>query len=319
VRRRILDLSWLGAVIFALALLVANVVVRPSFAPTGSWPDEFATFAPFALAAMASTPAVLSGGGGLDLSIGPLLNFASVLVVAVLLPHHVDGAVPVIAIALACGLVVGLINGILVAVLRFQPILATLCGLFVLQGLGLAVRAAPQPAHAPWLHALGDKVGPVPGGLILIAAPLLVWGALALTPFLGLLRAVGHDDVAAFSAGVPVRAVRIASYALGGVFAALGGIALAAVTGSANPSEATQYTLPAIAAVAIGGTSLLGGRGSMFGSLVGAAIMYLAQTLLDSARVSEVWLQVIYGALLILAIVASSRMAALRPLRGRLA
>ena len=88
--------------------------------------------------------------------------------------------------------------------------------------------------------------------------------------------------------------------------AALAGIALAAATQSADPTQATQYTLPAIAAVAIGGTSLLGGRGSLVGSILGAAIMFMIQTLLDSLAVNSNWLQVVYGAILIGALVLGS-------------
>ena len=95
--------------------------------------------------------------------------------------------------------------------------------------------------------------------------------------------------MAAYSAGVNVTAVRIVAYALGGLFAACAGIALVAATQSADASQSIQYTLPALAAVAIGGTSLLGGRGSLFGSIAGAAIMFLIQTLLDSlARLGPV-------------------------------
>ena len=111
--------------------------------------------------------------------------------------------------------------------------------------------------------------------------------------------------------------MRIVAYALGGLFAAFAGIALVAATQSADASQSIQYTLPALAAVAIGGTSLLGGRGSLTGSIAGAAIMYLIQTLLDSLAVSDLWLQLVYGALLIVAIVLSSTLAAPRAARGR--
>jgi ribose transport system permease protein len=100
----------------------------------------------------------------------------------------------------------------------------------------------------------------------------------------------------------------VIAYTLGGAFAGLAGIALAAATQTGDPGQATQYTLPAIAAVAIGGTSLLGGRGSLAGSIAGAATMFLIQTLLDSLNVSSNWLQLIYGAILIGALVLSSQL-----------
>lgn len=306
---RIRARPWGFALVIAVILFIANQLARSSFAAWGSWPANLADFAPFALAAMATTPAVLSGAGGIDISIGPLLNFVSILVIGVLIPHGMGSAWVAVPLAIALGALVGAINGVLVGVFRFQTVLATLCGLFVLTGVGLAVLAEPASTTTPWLASLGNKVGPVPGGLILIVIPVIVWFGLGRTAYKRSLYSVGGDDLAAYSAGVNVTAVRIIAYTLGGIFAALAGIALAAATQSADPNQATQYTLPAIAAVAIGGTSLLGGRGSLVGSILGAAIMFMLQTLLDSLAVSTNWLQVVYGAILLGALVLSAFLA----------
>jgi ribose transport system permease protein len=148
--------------------------------------------------------------------------------------------------------------------------------------------------------------------------PLLIWMVLRRTAYLKTLYAVGGDDVTAFSAGVNVAAVRVLAYTLGGVFAAIGGIALTALIQSADSSNSTQYTLVAIAAVALGGTSLGGGRGGLACSILGAACIYLIQNLLDSLHVSTLWLQVVYGGLLLFAVVLGARLAAGRRLRGAL-
>jgi ribose transport system permease protein len=301
---------WGFAALVALALLLANVLARSSFATPSSWPATLADFAPFALAAMATTPAVLSGGGGIDISIGPLLNLVSIVIVGVLIPHGLGSFWVAVPIALGIGALVGGLNGVLVGVFRYQAVLSTLCALFVLTGIGLAVLSQPAAGTTGWLSALGDKVGPVPGGLILILVPVAVWIGLGRTAYIRSLYSVGADDVASYSAGVDVTVIRIIAYTLGGLFAALAGIAFAAATQSADPGQATQYTLPAIAAVAIGGTSLLGGRGSLIGSIAGAAIMFLIQTLLGSLGVSSNWLQFVYGALLLFAVVVSSVLAA---------
>jgi ribose transport system permease protein len=308
---------WGFALVVAVALLVGNVLARSSFATPSSWPATLADFAPFAIAAMATTPAVLSGGGSIDISIGPLLNLVSLVVVGVLIPHSLGSFWIAVPIALGIGVVVGFINGVLVGVFRYQAVLSTLCALFVLGGIGLAILSQPAAGTTGWLSHLGGKVGPVPGGLILILIPLLVWIGLGRTAFLRSLYAVGGDDVAAYSAGVNVTAVRVIAFMLGGLFAAVAGIALAAATQTGDAGQATQYTLPAIAAVAIGGTSLLGGRGSLVGSIAGAAIMFLIQTLLDSLGVSSNWLQLVYGAILLFAIVLSSVLA--RPRQPALA
>jgi ribose transport system permease protein len=294
------------AAALAVMLLVANVAARSSFATPSSWSQTLASFAPFALAAVASTPPILSGGGGIDISVGPLLNFVTVLLIGVLLAHDLGSAWIAIPIALGFGAAVGAINGVLIAVLRYQPVLATLCTFFVLSGVATKILDEPADGTTSWLHALGDNIGPVPGALVLLAVPVAVWLALGRTPYLKALYSVGGDDATSYSAGVNVTAVRVLAYTLAGLFAALAGIALAATTQSADASQAIQYTLPALAAVAIGGTSLLGGRGSLTGSFAGAAVMYLIQELLSSLGVSNLWVQVLYGALLIFAIVLTS-------------
>ncbi|MBV9423108.1 MAG: ABC transporter permease [Solirubrobacterales bacterium] len=310
---------WGFAAVIAIALLIANVVARSSFATPSSWPATLATFAPFALAAMASTPQILSGAGNIDISIGPLLNLINIVIVAVLIPHGLGSPWVAVPIALGIGAVVGAINGVLVAGMRFQAVLATLCTLFVLEGVAQKILPNPTTGTASWLAHLGNKVGPIPGALILIVVPFLLWFALGRTAYLRTLFSVGGDDAASFSAGVNVTAVRVIAFTLGGVLAGVAGIALAAATQSGDASQAIQYTLPALAAVAIGGTSLLGGRGSLIGSVAGAAIMFLIQTLLDSLAVSDLWLQVVYGMLLLLAIVFSSMLAAPRAVKARTA
>jgi ribose transport system permease protein len=100
-----------------------------------------------------------------------------------------------------------------------------------------------------------------------------------------------------------VTAVRIASYGLGGVFAGCGGLALTALVQSANAATSTQYALPAIAAVVLGGTALAGGRGGLIGVVFGAFSIYLLQNLLSNFQVNPAWLQIVYGSILIVAVV----------------
>ena len=152
---------------------------------------------------------------------------------------------------------------------------------------------------------LAHSVGPIPGPLFTLAAPLIIWGLLGLTPYRRTLYAVGSNDATAFSSGVNVSLVRVVAYALGGLMAGIGGLALTALVASVDASLASTYTLLAIAAVALGGTSLWGGRGGLFGALVGAAAIYLLQNFLTLAQIDPSWLQVMYGVMLVVAVVLS--------------
>jgi ribose transport system permease protein len=184
----------------------------------------------------------------------------------------------------------------------------------VLSGVALKVAPAPQTVKdVGWLSSLGDQVGPIPGALILMAIPVAIWLLLSRTSYHRQLYAVGGNDATAYSSGVNVAAVRIAAYALGGLFAAVAGIALTALVLSTQATNVAAYTLVALAAVALGGTPLGGGRGGLLGSILGALCIYLLQTLLSAVDVAATWNQVVYGGLLVLGVVVGARLQTSRP------
>ncbi|WCB92101.1 Ribose import permease protein RbsC [Baekduia alba] len=304
--------SYLFALLLTIALFIANVIAQPHFANPDNWPQQLATLAPVMLVALASTPAILSGGGGIDISVGPLAVLCNVLLVHTLLPHGIDSAWANVAILAAFGLAVGTINGLLVAVLRYEPVIATLCMFFVINGINLKVGATPKAAGSNWTTSLADQVGPVPGAVLVIGAAVVIWLLLGRTAYHRALYAVGGNDATAFSAGVNVAATRVIAYAIGGVFAAFAGIALTALVQASEAGASASYALVGITAVALGGTPLYGGRGGMVGSALGAIVLYLIQTFLGALSVAPEWLPVVYGGMLLLGVVVGSRAAAPR-------
>jgi ABC-type sugar transport system ATPase subunit/ribose/xylose/arabinose/galactoside ABC-type transport system permease subunit len=309
---RATEQAWLLPAVLAVALLVANVAVQHSFLYWSSWIVTFAELATPALAAMASTPAIL--GGGIDISIAPLFTMVSVVIEVMLLGHGVTSAAVIVPVAIFFGAAVGALNGALVNYGRYQAVVATLCMNFILSGFALAYAPAPVSGTTGWLTALGSTAGGVPGGLILIAVPLLAWFGLDRTPFVRTLRAVGGSETTAYTAGVNVAAVRTLAYTCGGAIAGLAGLAIVAQLHQAEADSAfvTPFILLAIAAVALGGTSLAGGRGGMLGSLLGAAVIFLIENLLAALNISSFWSQACYGAILIVAIMFAARQRAVR-------
>jgi ribose transport system permease protein len=302
------------ALLLSLALLAANVIAEPSFGDPSNWPQELASFAPLAIVAMASTPSILSGGGGLDLSVGPLAIFCNILLVHKFFPGSIDSGWEAVPLLLAIGAAVGAANGVLVTVLRYQPVIATLCTFFILIGINFKTGATPRPTpEGNWTTNLGDQVGFFPGALILILVPALVWLVLSRTSYHRQLYAVGGNDATAFSAGVNVNATRIVAYALGGLFAAIAGIALTALVQSSQAASSAQYTLIALAGVALGGTVLGGGRGGLLGSALGAFAIYLMQTFLSAVNVPPTWNSVVYGGMLVAGVIVGARLVSLRP------
>ncbi len=298
VQRAVRTYSFGFAAVLAIGMLAANIATEHGGFGVA---DQLANVAPVAIAALASAPAVI--GGGFDISISPLILLTNSVFVVWLAPHGLGGAISV-PIMLGIGLAVGLLNGLLILLLRVQAIVVTLAMFFILQGVDLLI--APNPvslSNTGWVKHLAGSVGPVPGALLTIGLPLLIWFGLRFVPFRRLLYAVGSNDATAFSSGVNVNAVRVASYGLGGLFAGFGGLALTALVSSANASNATEYTLVAMAAVVLGGTSLAGGRGGLVGPLLGAFSIYLLQNLLATFAINPAYLQIVYGGILIVAVV----------------
>jgi ribose transport system permease protein len=291
-----------------ILLVVINFIVQPSFAAPGQIAPTLGDLAPFALAGMASTPAILAGGGGIDLSVAPLMGFTNILLVTHLLRTPFGEPAAAVPILVAIGAGVGLINGVMVTKLRIPPVIATLGTYFVLSGVDLGL--VPNPVTAPpnWTNNVAGSIGPIPGALLIVGLPLLLWLGLRRTPFVEALLAVGDHDAAAFSAGMNTDAVRIGAYALGGAIAGVGGIALTGLVASADSQVFGDYVLVALAAVALGGTNMAGGRGGMMLSVVGAACVFMLENLLTDLHASAYFIQVAYGGVLLVAILLGARL-----------
>jgi ribose transport system permease protein len=261
---------------------------------------------------MASTPAVLAGRGGVDVSVGPLMGLANALVVVVLGQRlGLDSPLVVVPAVVLLGLAVGLINGVLAAVVRIQPIIATLGTYLIINGVTLTILPAPTGTVPEWLRGLSLGWSILPPLAILI-----VWGIVRRLPYYDLLMATGSDDRDAYTAGVNVTGVRILAYALTGVFAGIASLSLTALIGSADPAVGPSYTLLAISAIALGGVSLAGGRGGLIGATIGALDIFLLQNALTYFNVSTFVLQVAYGTVLVVAVASMAIQDRLLSARG---
>src|SRR5579871_1902938 len=303
-RRVMHDYSFTFGLILAVGLLIANITNESGgFGLT----NQLADVAPLAVASLASTPAII--GGGFDISISPLIFCLNSVFVVWLAPAGLAGAISV-PIILGLGCAVGMFSGLLIVFLRVQPVVVTLAMYFILQGVDLVLSPQPQqlPGNGGWTTHLAGSVGPIPGAVFTIGVPLLIWLALSRVPFRRYLYAIGSNETTAFSSGVNVNTVRIASYALGGLFAGFAALALTGLVSTTDAPQSTQYTLPAIAAVALGGTSLAGGRGGLSGALFGAFAIYLLQNLLATLQIDPAYLQIVYGGTLVVAVVIGGRL-----------
>jgi ribose transport system permease protein len=295
-----------GLIALLVALLLFTKWIQPRYGPIPL--QGLATSVqPLVLAAVAQAIVVISGG--IDLSIGSIMALTSV-VSATLMDKQTEGvSVAVVIGVLFLGLAVGAVNGALVVFTRVPDIVVTLAMSFVWAGCALLVRSAPGGGAAAWLRGLvggplGNEWIPKAAVTVLVVV-FVVWIPLSRSRMGLSIYAIGSDRLAAFRSGVPVARTRLLAYVFTGLFSALAGLSLTATTSIGSPVPG-PYTLLSVAAVVLGGVSLAGGRGGVFGPIVAVVVLQLIQTDLTFLRFDSNYALVAQGAILMLVTMFSS-------------
>jgi ribose transport system permease protein len=325
-RREWLDLVFRFQSLFGLlAVFIAAIAFSPVrngeilFLTTENLSNVVRSVSEIGIIAVGMTFVILIAG--IDLSVGAMVGLAA-SGVAVLMMENDYGVAPAVAVVLAIGLAFGAIQGYISTRLGIQSFIVTLAGLQVARGLariwsdgqGVPLAYGDGKGHAP--EAFGVLDDRLLGGLLPVPALIfLAVGGIAIfvlrrTTFARHVYAIGGNERAARLSGVPVTRVKVAVFAIAGFLAALAGIIHAGQLNQGSPNDGAGYELDAIAAVVIGGTSLMGGRGTVVGTLAGALLLGILNNILALNNVDANVQLLIKG----LVIVAA---AALLTLRGR--
>jgi ribose transport system permease protein len=240
--------------------------------------------------------------GQIDLSVPWTVTLGAMMGCAAV-SYGPAGQLLAIPFGVFCGLAIGAINGFAVAYLRIPSMIITLAVNAVAQGLMVAYTGgfAPQDSASPAMKFLAAQ------STLGIPNAVLVWavvGALAVflltrTTFGRAVYGIGNKESAAYLSGVPTQRIVLVAFSLCGGLAAFGGVLLAGYGGKAAQSMGDAYLLPAIAAVVLGGTSILGGRGSYLGTVAGAILITLLQSILSVMQIAEFGRQIIYGTIIV--------------------
>ena len=257
---------------------------------------------PLVFAAVAQCLVVLTRG--IDLSVGGVLDLTNAVAAIGLgdtVGSMVGGSLLVLLIGAACGL----LNGVLVAYGRLQPILVTLATLSIFQGM--AIRVLPQPGgQVPesYTAALANPSGPA--SLLYVALLVLLWRLLRRTRLGVGLYAVGNDEGAAAANGIDPRRTKVLTYMLAGTCSAMAGLFLAANATAGDATTGNGYTLTSIVAVVLGGVSLFGGRGSAVGAIMGAFVTTTIVNILFFAQIDPLYQSFYEGLFLVAAVLGAS-------------
>ncbi|MBA3906096.1 MAG: ABC transporter permease [Pseudonocardiales bacterium] len=292
-----------GVYAAVVVLLVFNSAFTANFLSVANFRTQLVQAAPVVIVALGM--ALVIGTEGIDLSVGSIMALSAALV-----PLYLGyGASAAIVVALVVGLAAGTFNGLLVARLGIQPIVATLALLVGGRGLALLLAGGQLvDVRDPDLLFLGsgDILGiPV---VVLIAAVLAVLTGLlvARTTFGRRLVAIGDNRAACVLAGLPVRRVLVGVYAISGLLAALAGVLATARLGAGDPANTgLLFELSAITAVVVGGTPLTGGQVRILGTVAGALLMQLLRATLIKNNLPDSVAQMVQAGIIVVAVYAA--------------
>ncbi|PSR20530.1 MAG: ABC transporter permease [Sulfobacillus acidophilus] len=296
---------WLLGVLIAMVIVFG--ILAPGFLSLQNWVSTSVYATETLLLAIGETFVIATGG--IDLSVGSSLGLSAItgsMVMAGLVGHASIGIILGTAVALGTGALIGFANGLIITKLRITPFITTLGMLGIAQGLGFLLSGGNDITNIP--TALSNFGGYVfanfLGMPVLVTAVIAVISGvyLAKTRFGRRTFAIGSNREAARVAGIPIDRHLIKIYTLTGLLAGVGGVLNVARFAIGSPTAGQNDELNAIAAVVIGGASLFGGEGTIFGTTIGAIIVSMLVTALVILNVQAYWQIVATGAIIILAV-----------------
>jgi ribose transport system permease protein len=299
-----------------LAIVVAVWVVagllKPGFGSYGHLRYLVELAAVIGIVSIGQTLVVIAGG--IDLSVGAIVTVSAVGVpLATIAGDPTGGTAILIVLAAATG--IGMLNGLGVAFLRVHPMIMTLAMATFLQGVLILIAGGTAiSAGSPILSFLGNaRVLGIPAGvllwLVVSAATLLLLHA---TPFGARVFALGANPLAAALSGINTHATTVAVYAISGFTAGLAGVLVLGMNGQGYVGIGDPYLLASIAAVVLGGTSILGGTGTYAGTIPGAVLLVTITALITVVNASPGWRSILFGSLILILLLFSGREAARR-------
>ncbi|MEK4387923.1 ribose ABC transporter permease [Solibacillus sp. FSL W7-1464] len=296
-------LGKLGPLLGLFLIVIVITILNPSFMTTDNVLNILRQVSISALIAFGMTFVILTGG--IDLSVGSTLALTGA-VAATMLASGIDPVLTILA-ALLLGAILGAVNGIIIAKGKVAPFIATLATMTIYRGLTLVYtdgRPVSDLGNEITFQMLGKGYFfgiPVPVCTMILAF-IVLYVIMHKTTFGRRVYAVGGNEAASKLSGINVDRVKIAVYSLTGMLAALSALILTSRLNSAQPTAGTSYELDAIAAVVLGGTSLTGGKGWIFGTLVGALIIGVLNNGLNLIGVSSFFQQVVKGIVILIAV-----------------
>ncbi len=309
------------AVLFVLFFLFLSIFVKDFFTLYNlTNMTQYAV--ELGLLALAETFVILSGGGGIDLSVGSIMSLAA-MVIGVLIGRAGMSMALAVPIGLAAGTLMGYVNGILISYTMIPPLIVTLATMYGYSSLALLIAVDPRFGPNPMpvsnfsdaFYFLGQyRILEIPFQVLCVFIPLVIVLLFVLnrTAFGRRLYGVGSNETAATFSGINVRRVRISVYTLSGFLCALGGWTITSRVASARPDIGSSFLLEAITIAVLGGVSIKGGEGTIGGVILALVIITMLYNGMDISGIQPIWQLGILGVILVGAVLLNQILIARR-------
>lgn len=289
-----------------LLVLVGSAFASESFTNPRNFPNLMRQSAALLLVCLGQTLALLVGG--IDLSVGSVISLVVVIMAALMQPTP-ESMLATLVVGLFIGALVGAVNGFMVTRFKLAPFMVTLATLSIVQGLALQFRQNPQ-ATIPREFSppfTGDTGGIPHPFLIIVLATTAVWLLLRYTRFGRHVYAVGSNENATRLSGINADRIKLLAFTLCGLLAGAAGVFTAARSRAGDPLIGGDFAFDSITAVVLGGASLNGGAGSVWGTLAGVFIVTVLSNILNLAGIESNYQYIVKGVLLVLAVMLYRR------------
>lgn len=294
--------SLIGLILLCLII----TFVTPSFLTVANITNVFTQVSVNAIIAVGMTFVILTGG--IDLSVGSTLAISGAIAASVI--KSTGNVFLAIIAASIVGILVGFVNGFLIAKGKLQAFIATLATMTIFRGLTLVFTNGTPISKLPesFLNIGNAKLGfiPIPVLITVVVAAISIY-VLSQTRFGRYLYALGGNEESAKLSGINTDKIKMLTYVVSGFVSAIAGVIITSRIGSASPNAGTGFELDAIAAVVIGGTSLAGGEGKISGTIIGALIIGILNNGLNLMNVSPFYQSIVKGLVILIAVLLDKK------------
>jgi ribose transport system permease protein len=291
------------SVMIFLFLVLVTAILQPNFMQSNVILSNIATFAPLILVSAGQAIIILSGG--LDLSVGGSISLIN-CILASFMTDSIGSVFLALSIAVACAVLIGVVNGFAAGYLKLPPMIATFATSSIWFGLALLLRPQPGGYIPSWaMQIYGFNFSLLSTPLILILLALIIWRLIKRRRLGHYIYSVGSNEFSAYANGINVQKTKLWAYVIGNLFVMLGSMAITCQISSGDAYMGLPYTLTSVASVVIGGISLSGGRGNVLGAVMGALILNLIINLIYFANIPSTYQEFSKGIIIIIALAAA--------------